>query len=657
MEGEYDNNIRDLKLLEGMSQFSQKVNQTFVENQTTENATKDLSIVFLLLPQWDPSYPPYNLARLSGITEAAGYKTTVFDINIASFVDSRSWLNELDFDPWNANYMVKWFGQEYYNHLHEKLKPILEKYIEKVVELNPTIIGFTLYDANRETVLYINKEIRKRLPNVISIIGGPICHRANPRIDNNFEYIVEGEAEKLILDIFKDIETNGRPAETKKLIQQLGERASLDFLPAPNWRYFDFNQYRVPNGATLEFSRGCIAKCVFCDETHFWKYRGRDAGRVLEEIKTLYAMGVNNFWFVDSLINGNLKELRNFCNMVIQEDLSIHWCGYARCDERMDLDYFKDLRKAGCWGLSFGVESGSDKVLKDMNKAITSEEVYQNFIHGAEVGLRSGIMLLVGFPTESYIDFYKTMELVWRIRNCNLNFIGGGYTMQVTPDSIIGQDRPSFNVLEGMYGLNWITANFDNSKLHRLIRLKSTFIFLEHLVNKYNKNYNDRANIKNHYTIKFENEQTVNELTPETFDFNIIQTNTGNNLADTILNEVWPLFRILYRARGAYEVTLNFDSALDSREFSYQLTSPFDATFYFKINNDGEWTADFKAVYQQPEGYWHFEPTIADQSNAMQRIKKFVKNKSEKIDVDGLRNKYQNLDLSFNISYNGTGKW
>ena len=188
------------------------------------------------------------------------------------------------------------------------------------------------------------------------------------------------------------------------------------------------------------------------------------------------------------------------------------------------------------------------------------------------------------------------------------------------------------------------------------------------MINDTKQNYNSRTNIRDHYTIKFENDKIANHIEPEDFDFNIAKLETNNNMANTVINEVWPLLRILYRARGAFEFTLNFDNEVDSKEFSHQLTSPFNAKFYFKINSQGEWTADFKAKYDQPENYWYYESHNIGTSNAILRIKKFVdiRNKKQPIvpnenllisDQKTFYEKFKDVDLSFDISYTGTGKW
>jgi radical SAM superfamily enzyme YgiQ (UPF0313 family) len=116
----------------------------------------------------------------------------------------------------------------------------------------------------------------------------------------------------------------------------------------PDYDSIDFNDYEVPNGALSELSRGCTAKCTFCEETHFWKYRQRQAVDALKEIEWLYYnKSTDIIWFIDSLVNGNLKELRAFAKGIIAKGLKIKWTGYARCDGRMDLEYMQDLADSG----------------------------------------------------------------------------------------------------------------------------------------------------------------------------------------------------------------------------------------------------------------------------------------------------------------------
>ena len=635
-----------------------------VDKKTTVeifNATREISLVLMLLPEWAATYPPYNLARLAAVTKAAGYQTHVFDVNVETYKRSRSW--NLGWDPWDYVYMTRWFSPQSQELVEPSLLPVLQEYVEKVVELNPTTVGFTLYDCNKEPVKWVNRELKKRLPNLITIIGGPICHRTNPMVGEGFDYIVMGEGEELILDILEDIEKNGKPPELKHMVQKFDQRINIDALPVPDYSHFNFNDYQMPNGATTELSRGCVAKCVFCDETHFWKYRDRKSSSLLEELKHLYDNGINYIWFLDSLVNGNLKELRKFTKGVVESDMKLGWSGYARCDGRMDLDFYKDMKASGCMTLCYGVESGSNKILADMNKGITVDEIEANFRDAEIVGIDAVIMLIPGFATERPQEFYESMITLWRIRNRRIDYIAAGQiALAISEESIIGHMREDFGVLLHSYGHNWITKNFDNSKVHRLIRVKILNIFLNNLVNKRGKDFSNRKTLEKHYKFEIEDPSIQNDIEQEIFDFDIIKPNTGNGLADTVVNEVWPLLRIFWRTRGAFKMELNFDEHIDTNEFSTYIGSPFNAKILFEIDKDGKWKADFAFDFKQPTEYWHHNNFASNTSNAVKRIEifsrksKFPKKTLEEGYNDLMEN-YVNIDLSFNHHYIGEGQW
>ena len=147
-------------------------------------------------------------------------------------------------------------------------------------------------------------------------------------------------------------------------------------------------------------------------ETHFWNYRQRNASSVLDEVEYLYNKGTRLIWFVDSLVNGNLKELKDFAKGVIERGLDIKWIGYARCDKRMDYEYLKLLKDSGCFGLKFGAESASNKVLDDMKKRVTNVEMEENFIDCKKLGIRVITTWIQAFPTETSNNFLETLTFI-----------------------------------------------------------------------------------------------------------------------------------------------------------------------------------------------------------------------------------------------------
>lgn len=570
-------------------------------------ATRKTHLVLIMAPEWGVYFPPYNLARLTAVTRAAGYRTSIFDINVKSWQRIK---NALPFDPWHHAREWMWVGKNYYDNLHQHLEPIFQEYIEQIVALNPDVIGFSMYYTNEEPSNWIAASLKKRLPNAKFICGGPNAAVMAPRSKIFYNHIVEGEGEQVILDILDKVENN-QPIGSRILKKDPKLRLDLDSLPFPDYTDYDLNEYSLPGGISSEISRGCVAKCVFCTEVHFWKYRGRMSGSLLDEIEYQQKhYGASFVWFIDSLVNGNLKELRGFCLGIKERNLQIEWQGYARCDGRMDLEYYKDLAASGCRQLSYGIESGSQKVLDLMKKEITVEEVEENMRCGSIVGIQAHTNWIVGFPNEDIVGFADTMILIWRIRNCNVLTISPGLSLMLSPGAEMTMEQEKFGIDPKVFLNMWTTRDLKNTKVHRLVRMKTLGIFLEHLNSNQTIFGFDRPNLKNTYQIKYDvkNISDTNVFREE-FDYNII-TDGPNDFANSLMNEIWAFLRTTWRALGPYEINIQFRPKEDMDEFGDRLGCNYTADHHFKIDENGNWSAehsyDFKHLEHDgtPDRFW-----------------------------------------------------
>ena len=239
-----------------------------------------------------------------------------------------------------------------------------------------------------------------------------------------------------------------------------------------------------------------------------------------------------------------------------------------------------------------------------MKKNLTVQEIEDNMRYGAEVGVSASTNWIVGFPTETTQDFADTLTLIWRIRNFNIVNISPGITMMLSPGAEVTDNRGEFGIAGVEFMRQWTTKNLRNTKLHRMIRQKNFLILLHNLCNK---NYIwgfDRPKLNELYTLTFD-KNIINDSIPyEKFDYNIIETDISD-FADSVVNEIWPLLRTLWRAVGAFEITVNNDPDLDMREWGDRLGCDYSGTQYFKIDAQGNWTADFTYKFKQtPEHPW-----------------------------------------------------
>ena len=679
---------RHLSMMRAIAPYAKATVQKNLTPVYVDYKTRNTKLVLALCPEWSPYMPPFSLARLSGVAKSAGYETHIMDLNVKAYRQHQEdWIpnKKLPFRLWDPAASWHWLGDTYLKDIHPVLEPLLTKAIDDIIELNPHVVGFSMYYISEEPTKWMCQELKRRAPHIKIAVGGPNAHKSWFNIQTYYDYVVVGEGEVNLLRLLEDIENGNEHTETVILSQPEDERVNINGLPMPDYESIDFSLYDLPNGVNTEISRGCTAKCTFCEETHFWKYRQRQAVDLVTELEWLYYnKGTDVVWFIDSLVNGNLKELRAFCKAVEAKGLKINWTGYSRCDGRMDLEYFKDLKAGGCIMLNYGIESGSQHVLDDMAKGVTIAEMEQNFIDGKKVGIFAATNWIVGFPTETLQDFADSMTFLWRMRNMNINNVGAGVGYGLGPETIVGQNPHKFNISWHKYQNHWITRDFKKGGTHVMTRVKTFHMFLDFMTGctEIPFGYPIRFSLaKEHYKIKLDNPTTIKEIEYEKFDYEIIKANI-NPFADTLVNEMWPFFRMLWRTRGGYEAEVLFNPDIDLREFGSQYgPGMYNAVFKFKINDAGEWTADFKYKFDQidnpydtrePPPVGRKGPFFAQDysrmmSNTAKRARKLAKptwdietgrdgsDFGELLEEEHILN--NTIDFTFQFRYRGKGNW
>ena len=584
-----------------------------------------------VLGSWAIYMPPYNLARLTSLMREAGYTTYVHDFNVESHYAIKNVNPELE-DAWNgANYWW-WQGEEYFKRIHPTYEPILKEYLEILLADNPDIIGFSTYYTNLLPTKWMITEIRKRKPDITIVMGGPECHENYYKKPEGVDYYFIGESEQNILDFLENWENGIKPLQPAIGGLYSDTRIDLDSLPYPDYSDFDLTKYWGKNSICAEISRGCIAKCSYCTEVYYWKFRDRGAQTVVDELEyQVKKYGISFVSFVDSLMNGNLKEFRSFCQELVNRKLGFNWWGYARADGRMDLEFYKLMKEAGGQGFNYGIETGSDKVLKAINKKNTVAEINQNLIDSDKVGMKVSACWVIGAPGEDIEAFTHSFNMLWnhraRIMACSPG-PGLGDNMGSAYD-----DREKFNInprnkpwLGGWYALDLM-----NTKLHRHIRIKLMHIWL-YLCKEYGGTitnvHSSEGAITDHFDLKFDSEYINDHVEYEDFDFMSIIKSGKGDFADSVMNEAFGFFRMLWRVRGGFEITLNFNAELDHRDFIFTIspdTHSYDAQLYFKIDDDGNYITKcdfkFKNTYKDVVKIDGFEHTFEDSGKWSEAVK------------------------------------
>jgi len=257
----------------------------------------------------------------------------------------------------------------------------------------------------------------------------------NPYID----FVVINEGEVTFRELISAIEKHSGFAGIHGLAYKDGseirinsERAfiqDLDELPLPAWDLIPVDRYvyRYPQARrkiAMVTSRGCLFRCSFCYviDFHKRKYRARSAGRILEEIAFLQKnYGIDGVRFDDDLFVINRPRLREFCDWIDKRDIPITWESNCRADQ-VNPEFLKVITRGKCHRLTFGLESGSDRVLKFLKKDLGVGQICNAFDLLRAGDIMTGVAFLVGIPTETRDEIRQTIALARRIKAHHTHF-------------------------------------------------------------------------------------------------------------------------------------------------------------------------------------------------------------------------------------------
>ncbi len=198
---------------------------------------------------------------------------------------------------------------------------------------------------------------------------------------------------------------------------------NIDEIPFPSRDLLPMHLYQA-NGiryTTMLTSRGCPFRCSFCSSSRlfggFW--RGRSPENVLEEIKIIYEdYGIRNVEFMDDTFTLDQKRAEKICDGIIREGWDISWGASSRVDT-LSRKLVEKMKKAGCWILFLGIESGSQKILDSIGKRITLEQVRKAVKILKEFGIQVLGSFIIGFLQDTVETINKTINFA---KSLNLDY-------------------------------------------------------------------------------------------------------------------------------------------------------------------------------------------------------------------------------------------
>lgn len=397
-----------------------------ISYRTRAIANNDKSCDFLLinLPPWAQENPHIGVGYLCSYLHCKGLRLKVIDLNKSFY------LNHPDFRMlWHVENKNFWSNANTFPLILKIFEKDIEKAIEETLTYDCKVLGFSVVDPKERLTIEFIKRIKKRDSSKSIILGGPATSTYEQRrifLDNiadSIDAFVIGEGEETLfylLDRFlnekKIIDAEGCYVRNngKWVYKERLPINPLDKISFPTYEEFDMRLYG--KSLLVEWSRGCRGKCAFCKNYRlFPAYRSKSVDWITNELrfhKERY--NIEEFTVVDNILNGDLENLDRICKRIIDDNLKIRWTGQIAPHKNMDYDFFKTMKKAGCFKLQIGLESGSDKVLKLMRKTFTSGISERNIRFAKKAGIETEIFTMIGFPGETEKDFKKTYDFVKR---------------------------------------------------------------------------------------------------------------------------------------------------------------------------------------------------------------------------------------------------
>lgn len=311
----------------------------------------------------------------------------------------------------------------------EKTTPQLLK--DTLSSERPRIIGISATTQSVNSALRLARFCKATDPDVIVILGGPhvtFLDEETLRDEECVDVVVRNEGEYTMLELANHFLRGHKTLDAIRGItyRQEGRIArnpprplvrDLDQLPFPARDLFDPDDYRVPFG--LMASRGCPGKCIFCAAGAMagGKYRMRSAENIVTEVLHLKGLGGKSkfIYFADDTLTADVRRLHRICDLMIDLKVDVKWIAESRVDV-MTREMMQRMIEAGCIGLQFGVESGSQATLDRIGKKISLEQVLKAVAISRELQLDTVCSLMIGLPGETIEDIQQSIELAIRLQ-------------------------------------------------------------------------------------------------------------------------------------------------------------------------------------------------------------------------------------------------
>jgi len=312
-----------------------------------------------------------------------------------------------------------------------------------LTEKKPDVIGFSILNANRWGGIEIARIAKQIDPGVKIVVGGICATFLWEHLLTHFkeiDFAVTGEGEYAFLELIKRIEKGDYETieDSRGIAFRNGNKVvrtkpaeitqDLDELPMPA-KYFKYQH--------VSSTRGCPGNCTFCGSPQFWghKVRFHSPGYFVDQLELLYKKGITFFYFSDDTFTIKKDRVIEICKKILEKDLVITWAAISRVNY-INEEILHWMRKAGCIQISYGVESGSEKIRDSLNKNIKTDQIKKAFALATRYGILARAYFIYGSPGEDWNTIRESIDLIYEIKPLSTIF----YILDIFPGTALYSD-------------------------------------------------------------------------------------------------------------------------------------------------------------------------------------------------------------------------
>jgi len=308
------------------------------------------------------------------------------------------------------------------------------------IKFKPDLVGMQVYCTNVSKANKLAEILKKELETKI-VLGGAQATLEPERLISNkhIDFVIYGEGEQTITELLDSLSSKSYSKILGLVYKEKGKvktnkprplEKELDNIPIPARHLFPMSKYhssanlRGKRTLNIMTSRGCPYRCAYCAGSLIFgkTHRFNSTDRVIKELRILKEKyNVDSIQFYDETFTVNRKRVIELCEKIIKEKLNIEWSCFTRVN-LVDKELLSIMKKAGCYLIFYGLESGVQRILDIIQKDTTLEQARKAMKLTNEAGIETWVSFMMGLPTETKEDAEQTIKFAIEVEPTFVQF-------------------------------------------------------------------------------------------------------------------------------------------------------------------------------------------------------------------------------------------